>query len=90
MLTTPKPAQRTPERLPGRHDGSSGATATLPLNASMAIDDGSDYEGPPLSQQRLRFYGGGRRLRVTIRRRSESRQTKKNRVRKPRMIDVRV
>ena len=35
--------------------------------------------------------GGGRRLRFTIRRRSETRQTKKNRrMRKPRVIEVNV
>jgi len=39
---------------------------------------------PPLARD------GGRRLRFTIRRRSESRQTKKNKMRKPRVIEVSV
>jgi len=91
ILTAPLPG--TPPRRTVGHDGSSGATAsaTLPaLNASMATDEGtgSGGEGPPLSQQRLRFYEGGRRLRFTIRRRSDTRQTKKNRRR--RVIEVRV
>lgn len=91
ILTAPPPG--TPPRRTVGHDGSSGetASATLPaLNASMATDEGTGYgsEGPPLSQQRLRFYEGGRRLRFTIRRRSETRQTKKNRRRK--VIEVSV
>jgi hypothetical protein len=90
-ILTYKPAPRTPERPPGQHDGSSGATGTGPtLNDSMRIDDGSGSgsgtEGQPLSA--LPASQGGRRLRFTIRRRSESRQTKKNRRR--RVIDVRI
>lgn len=89
ILTAPPPG--TPPLPTVPRDGSSGETATLPaLNASMPIDDGSGSGSePPLSQQRrLIFYEGGRRLRFTIRRRSETRQTKKNRRR--RVIDVRV
>jgi hypothetical protein len=98
ILSVPAPGSVTPERRPTPHDGSSGQTAsasvarripdTLPFNASMAIDESSGSGSELVTE--LPDTLGGRRLRFTIRRRSETRQTKKNRVRKPRMIDVRV
>ena len=106
ILTAPPPG--TPPRRPPPHDGSSAATAsastgqrasdTLPVNASMATDEGTGSgsgsgSGDELSALLVPLPGsqGGRRFSFTIRRRSETRQTKKNRrMRKPRVIDVRV
>jgi hypothetical protein len=96
ILSVPAPGSVTPERRPTPHDGSSGETAsapvarripdTLPINASMATDESSG-SGTELFTA-LPDSLGGRRLRFTIRRRSESRQTKKNRRR--RVIEVNV
>ena len=98
ILTAPPPG--TPPRRTVGHDGSSGETApastgvriptTLPFNASMATDEGTGSGGEEFSVLPLQLPDsqGGRRLRFTIRRRSESRQTKKNRRR--RVIEVNI
>lgn len=68
----------------------SASRSIIPGSGSQS-DGSSDAAPPPPSAVGVgdkRKLSGG--LRFTIRRRSESRQTKKNRMRKPRMIDVRI
>jgi hypothetical protein len=88
-----EPASMHTDEEPGTGSGSEGlqpfslapAVESLPESRSRSRSPSRATFSPLFSRRNAR---GG--IRFTIHRRSESRQTKKNRVRKPRMIDVRV